>query len=132
MRTKFPELVEKGRCTDTEGYVAFATKPGDRFGAFKVRCPLSSTWLKIIVSDGQDWQEMGMSGPAWEHVSVSNIQRCPTWEEMAWVKDLFFGEEETVIEFHPPKSQYVNRHPNCLHLWKPVGIELPRPPLECV
>lgn len=70
------------------------------------------------VSDGLDW----------EHVSVTiNRQRTPTWEVMNHVKDLFWDEEDIVIQFHPPKSQYVNRHPFCLHLWRPIGTILPLP-----
>lgn len=43
-------------------------------------------------------------GGGWEHVSVSLSNRCPTWEEMCMVKDIFWGEDECVIQFHPPKS----------------------------
>lgn len=63
----------------------------------------------------------------WEHVSVSRQSRCPTWPEMCKIKDLFWGEEETVIQYHPPKSEYVNIHPYCLHLWKPPFV-VARPP----
>lgn len=63
----------------------------------------------------------------WEHVSVSTKRRVPNWEEMCWVRDLFWDEEETVVQFHPPKSQYVNFHPYCLHLWRDTinGHRLP-------
>lgn len=62
----------------------------------------------------------------WEHVSVSCEDRCPTWEEMQRVKELFWRDDETVIQFHPPKSEYVNHHQYCLHLWKPpYSVELP-------
>jgi hypothetical protein len=128
MKDRFEKLVEDGRVR-TGGY---ATKPGERMGAFKVRCPLTSTWLQIIISDGTDWQEMGLPFPAWEHVSVSNQQRCPTWEEMCWVKDLFWAPEECVMQYHPPQSKYVNKHDRCLHLWRPIGLEMPMPPIETV
>lgn len=36
-------------------------------------------------------------GGGWEHVSVSLSNRCPTWEEMCMVKDIFWGEDECVI-----------------------------------
>ena len=62
------------------------------------------------------------------HVSVSAKDRCPTWGEMCWVKDQFWGPEECVIQYHPPRSRYVNAHPFCLHLWRPVGLDLPQPP----
>ena len=32
-------------------------------------------------------------GGGWEHVSVSYRKRCPTWEEMCRVKDMFFEPE---------------------------------------
>ena len=49
---------------------------------------------------------------------------------MCKVKDLFWGEEETVLQFHPRKSEYVNAHPRCLHLWKQVGVDVKLPPKE--
>jgi hypothetical protein len=66
-------------------------------------------------------------GYKWEHVSVSTHDRIPTWEEMCFIKDLFWDAEDTVIQFHPPKSEYVNQHPYTLHLWRPIGAEIPRP-----
>jgi hypothetical protein len=74
--------------------------------------------LRVIASDGQGW----------EHVSVSLPYRAPTWDEMCRVKDLFWGDEDTVVQYHPPRSEYVNNHAYCLHLWRPVGAEVPRPP----
>lgn len=68
----------------------------------------------------------------WEHVSVSLKKRCPTWEEMCMVKDIFFREDECVVEFHPPKKDYVDLMPTCLHMWKKVGQEYELPPKEFV
>lgn len=76
--------------------------------------------------DGSDGLER------WEHVSVSREDRCPTWEEMCMVKALFWEDEETVIQIHPPKSQYVNRHKFCLHLWRYVGVEQQLPPRHLI
>lgn len=86
-------------------------------GWFSIPSPATRAVLNVIVSDGMGW----------EHVSVSLNVRCPTWTEMSYVKDLFWGEEEVVIEYHPRRSVYVKTHPYCLHLWKPIGIELPEP-----
>lgn len=116
MRTTFPDVVEKGR---VRGNV-YATSPGDRYGAFHLKAPTGGR-LRLLVSDGD-------GSVPWEHVSVSLEDRCPTWEEMCWVKSLFWEPEECVIQYHPPESEYVNRHPHCLHLWKPVAVEIPRPP----
>ena len=68
----------------------------------------------------------------WEHVSVSPCSQkrktCPTWEEMCAIKNMFFENDEAVVQYHPPKSDYVNNHPYCLHLWRPTNQEIPRPP----
>lgn len=76
--------------------------------------------------------ESGLPGDPWEHVSVSvanatrKLERCPTWEEMAFVKDSWWEAEEAVVQFHPPRSEYVNCHPFSLHLWKPpYALALP-------
>lgn len=67
-------------------------------------------------------------GMKWDHVSVSTDGRIPTWEEMCWVKSLFWNKEETVIQYHPAEKDYVNNHPFCLHLWKPQRHTIPQPP----
>lgn len=68
------------------------------------------------------------NGGGWDHVSVSLPNRCPTWDEMCTIKDIFFNENECCIEYHPKKQDYVNIHRYCLHIWKPQDIELPTPP----
>jgi hypothetical protein len=47
---------------------------------------------------------------------------------MSHVKDMFWDTEETVVQYHPPESEYVNTHPYVLHLWRQTDAELPRPP----
>lgn len=67
------------------------------------------------------------SAMGWEHAAVSGRNhKIPEWEIMCRVKDIFWDEEECCIEFHPRKSQYVNND-ECLHIWKPIGVELPEP-----
>jgi len=68
-------------------------------------------------------------GGGWEHVSISHRAKCPSWEVMCRVKEIFFGDEECVMQLHPPKADWVNNHKYCLHLWKPINGEvIPRPP----
>lgn len=90
-------------------------------GAFLIprKGKINSYFFIAIASDGAGW----------EHVSVSipSEKRTPTWEEMCYIKDLFWDEDEAVVQYHPPKSKYVNNHPYCLHLWRPVGYPLPVP-----
>ena len=86
--------------------------------------------FKVYIG-GRSFRVIATSGCGWEHVSVSpfHLKRCPTWEEMCAVKNLFFEPEERVVQYHPPESEYVNMHPYCLHLWRPTGgVEFPHPP----
>jgi len=74
--------------------------------------------VRVIASDGAGW----------EHVSVSRSDRTPTWDEMCQVKDLFWDETDTVIQYHPAKTDYVNNHQFCLHMWRPTEVLIPVPP----
>ena len=70
-------------------------------------------------------------GGGWEHVSIDGKKRMPTWDEMCQLKEMFFTEDECCVQYHPPKSEYVNNIPYCLHIWKPIeqySGELPVPP----
>lgn len=90
-------------------------------GAFQIRTLKFPKVVYIVIAS---------DGGGWEHVSVSIMgnQRCPTWDEMCFIKSLFWGPEDCVAQFHPPESDYVNHHPGCLHLWREVGHEFSRPP----
>jgi hypothetical protein len=92
-------------------------------GCFMVIGP-KGAMLKIV-SNGND-------GSGWEHVSVSLDHRTPNWAEMSFVKDLFWQDDECVVQYHPAKSGYVNIHPNCLHLWRLVDGSFPMPPILMV
>ena len=98
------------------------SNPGDDFGAFRIDGPCGES-LMIIASPGDASECV-----PWEHVSVSTRHRCPNWKEMCFVKDLFWDEEEAVMQLHPPKSTWINNHPFCLHLWccldAPAGGQL--------
>lgn len=98
------------------------TEANGNNGAFVVPLKANKQQVHVIASD-----EGG-----WEHVSVSRRDRCPTWAEMCEVKDLFFGEDEWVMQYHPARSDYVNDHPFCLHLWRPTGEAIPKPPFWMV
>lgn len=102
-------------------------------GAFMVVGPLGRK-LGIIANDSSQWLAEGMPGDPWEHVSVSTERpdRTPTWAEMDYVKDLFWGPDEAVAQLHVPKADHVNVFPGCLHLWRPVSGWPMLPPKECV
>lgn len=90
--------------------------------------------FKVYV-EGKSFFVVASSGGGWEHVSVTpggKKSRCPTWDEMCAIKNMFFDEEEVVMQLHPAHSEYVNNHPYCLHLWRPLEREIPLPPVKFV
>lgn len=101
----------------------YDTDEGEKQGAFYIH--RAGTLIICIASCGND--EI-----PWEHVScrVSSHRgdRIPTWEEMCFVKAQFWDDEECVVQFHPPKSEYINNHPCVLHLWRCTNAEQPMPP----
>lgn len=107
------QVPEKSRITT--GRAASTAAFGNN-GAFALR-----------LKHGQAAFAIASDGAGWEHVSVSRTDRCPTWEEMCQVKAMFWGEDDCVLQYHPPKSEYVNNHPYCLHLWRPIGVAVPMP-----
>jgi len=120
--------LEKYRITTGQ----LASEPSDGVnGAFMVPGP-GGVLLGCIVSDGTRWEDCGLPGKRWEHVSVSLQSRTPTWQEMDFVKRLFWDDRETVIQLHVPRQKHINLHDNCLHLWRPVGHTIPLPPKQCV
>jgi hypothetical protein len=90
-------------------------------GAFEI--PMKSGKKAFVISSDGSGEGMG-----WEHVSVSLPNRCPDWNEMCFIKNLFWEEDEVVIQLHPAKSEYVNNHHFCLHLWRSIEAEQPVPP----
>lgn len=121
------DKLQASRLLRHRGHVLAATGPNGFF-----RIPYRAHWLWCISSDGER--------TGWEHVSVS-VQyklrklmrtRIPTWEEMCFVKSLFWGPEEVVIQYHPRQSEYINCHEHVLHLWKWTAAAFPTPPPELV
>lgn len=91
-----------------------------RNGAFRIK--IKGEEYLVIASDGEGW----------EHVSISHRHKVPSWKTMCLLKDMFFEDDEVVMQLHPKKSQYINNHPNCLHLWKPLTETIPTPPKHLV
>lgn len=106
------------------GYLASTDENGNNGVFFFPARKPGQPPMKVIASDGP----IEEGGPAWEHVSVSLPHRCPTWEEMCAIKAAFWDDDDVVMQLHPPRAEWVNNHPHCLHLWRPVGVEIPRPP----
>jgi hypothetical protein len=119
-------LVEQWRKRD---YPPFS-EDGDAFGTFFIPTgnkhpayhPSGEESLIVIASSND---------PDWHHVTVHLLHRCPTWEEMAFVKRAFFGDEVVAVQYHPKESEYINTHPFMLHLWS-YQKDIPMPDLRKV
>lgn len=114
LRAVYPSLVERGR---RPAHTRFGSRPGDPYGLFDIH-QASRLTLRVLVGDGMGW----------DHISVSTIERIPTWKEMCLIKELFFEDECCVIQYHPPKSKYINIHNYVLHMWHKQGVEYELPP----
>lgn len=120
---------EKYRANHPLIKMGFNQHKGADFGWFEIpftiQTPLKRrSNLRVMVAP---------SDSKWQHISVSLINRCPTWDEMCFIKDMFFGGEDVVVQYHPAKSKYVNNMPYCLHLWcLNDGSSFPTPPPELV
>ncbi len=103
------------------GPFANSDKLNGAFFRIPVKGVLGTQWLNVIASN-----EGG-----WEHVSVTKTVKghavTPSWEDMCAVKDEFWEQEDEVFQIHPKRSEYVNLHTNCLHLWRNTNEHLPTP-----
>lgn len=143
MIARVSDKLEKARINDQ---YAKALR-GEPTGHFIIKGPPHAgsaygRFLELIASSGiiPEGEERRLisfveSLEGWEHVSVSigggkdsKTAQPPSWEEMCFVKDLFWLPEEWVVQYHPAKSDHINNHPGVLHLWRPVDGKFPTPP----
>lgn len=101
---------------------AYGTFGDETCGMFSIPSPKGGSLL-IVAS----------CGDGWDHVSISRDDRIPDWEEMSYIKELFFLEKEYAFQLHVPKGSHINLAKFCLHLWRPNdGREIPIPPTYLV
>lgn len=113
---KSPNLeIERYRVLEHPGFGDLRSTIGKNEGVFFIPC--QSNRLRVIASDGEGW----------DHVSVSLANRCPNWDEMKLVKELFFRDDEPAFQIFPAKKNYRNCHPFCLHWWRPQREQMPLP-----
>jgi len=113
----FERIEELEKYRHTTGL--YSSMKGSKFGKFFIKMIPGKQPMQVVAApDDSEWQ----------HVSVSYGNRTPSWKEMNFIKDLFWRDDETVIQLHPPKSEYVNNHSHCLHLWRNTRQEQILPP----
>jgi hypothetical protein len=72
----------------------------------------AASGLSVIETVG-DPQEYG----EWLHISASRPERVPSWTDMTMIKRILLGGDTQAIMVIPTEREYVNIHPNVLHLW---------------
>lgn len=100
-------------------------------GIYSDKLKIGDDGIKGFISVNRiDMSFVASWGGGWDHVSIAPLKRkiTPSWETMCKVKDIFFKPEEAVIQIHPPKDEYVNNMPNCLHLWRCRYKDMVLPP----
>jgi hypothetical protein len=117
---------------DHEADRLYRTKDNERAlgGAFLVPFVTGNKryLMRVIASAGSDQPK----GWRFDHVSVSLSSRTPTWEEMDYVKRLFFRPDEVCYQLHVANDRHINNHPFCLHIWHALDADIPLPPDEMV
>jgi hypothetical protein len=116
-------LNDFGLSRDVENELKIYGRNGDHGnGMFNFMSCEDGKTLRVICSDGGGW----------DHVSVSRVDRVPTYREMEQVAKIIFQPDEYAVQYHVPASEHVNFHKYCLHWWRPTRELLPHPPTMMV
>src|SRR5574339_172672 len=93
-----------------KGAMASTVADGNN-GAFQIPHPkISGYFFMVIATDGTAIRELDQEDKElaiWEHVSVHIdskdrvVDRCPTWQEMCFIKDIFWEKSDCVVQYHP-------------------------------
>ena len=70
------------------------------------------TRQSVILSESVE-----LDGRTWVHFSTARPDRVPNWDELVEAKELFLGAESKAVQVLAPRSEWVNIHPYCLHLF---------------
>lgn len=119
------KVPEEYRITKSINPMLLSTKSDGNNGFFAIRQGALLFFVKA--SDGLGWEHVSISVKRAVKSDFVQMQRTPTWEEMCKIKDLFWGENDVVIQYHPAKKDYINMHPYVLHLWRPVKKKIATP-----
>jgi hypothetical protein len=68
----------------------------------------------------------GPAGAMRWHLSISHHHRNPTWEEIRDARYVLIPEDVMVAMFLPPRTEYVNAHRYCFHLYEIEAADMPK------
>lgn len=75
---------------------------------------LPNQGLRVILSTDS------IRGHRWLHASLSRRNRTPSYDDVHLVKRIFIGDLLSAYQVFPPRTEHVNIHEHCLHLWAPL------------
>lgn len=52
------------------------------------------------------------------HLSISKKDKLPSYQNLKDARYKFLPNDVVMAQIFPPKSEFVNVHPYCLHLWE--------------
>lgn len=88
----------------------FTGKMGDEHnGAFQLRIEGSTLRLTAVAAEDSGW----------DHVSIFTSERCPHFKELEQIKQMFFQDPKLAVPMCFFLDEYIDMHPNYLHLWGP-------------
>lgn len=59
------------------------------------------------------------NGDEWKHITLTRIDRLPSWVEIMRVKRDFIGPQKEAFHIFPKESEY-NVQFFALHIWSPI------------
>lgn len=74
--------------------------------------------LSVIVSVAVE-----QDGQTWVHASIAHPSRMPTYDDLAYLKRHWLGEDRKAIMVLPPESEHINIHKYALHLFCCLGTD---------
>jgi hypothetical protein len=95
-----------------------------RFISLREPLPLLTAWRDTKTGMNVIESNEHHDGRAWYHVSFSFTDHLPTYDDLQLVRKCFIGEAHTALQIFPPKSEYVNHHQYCLHLYVCLSEEI--------
>ena len=120
-------MKEIGEIINTPG-MYIKRKGTDGFGGTVFPIEYRKGKMKVVNDVDKALHFIFSWGCGFEHLSVSTPIKTPTWEQMCFMKELFWRDDEVCMQLHPKKEDYVNNMEYCLHIWKPIEKEIPTPP----
>lgn len=72
--------------------------------------------LAVILTASR-WPGDTIENRVWLHVSLSRPHSLPNYQDMCEVKEIFIGPDRRAYQVFAERSQHVNIHEYCLHLW---------------